>query len=205
MTKRRWIFALIVLSLFVAGIGARAAFIRATQGKRPAYMLTREATQYNADGTSRRVFREIRYVSSSGNWRSIQQYESGMTIDTIAVVGQGVFATRSKDGSVHFLSNYDAPTPLLTADGFRKSGYLRTENVLGHEVFVTRATNNQGVEFYSDPLLAGAQVKMVNRSDTHTVVIEPMSVVMGEPTSSQFVVPAAVPINYDTYNNLHKK
>ena len=149
MRTRKWLFGLILVGLFVAGIAARSVFRRLSEPVRPAYTLTSEATQYNSDGTTRRVFVETRYVSSSGNWRSVKQYDGGLVIDTFGIVGQGVFARRNNDNKINFLSAYDAPASILTAEGFQTHGFLRTETLLGHQVFVTQAVNTPEVEFLS--------------------------------------------------------
>ena len=205
MRRSRWIFGLILVGLFVAGIAARAAYRKATQVNRPAYTLKTEGTQYNHDGTARRIFVETRYVSSDGNWHDTKQYDSGMVVDTFGIVGKGVFARRNNDAKISFLSSYDAPSAILTAEGFRQHGFVRTESILGHQVFVTNPVNTQEVEFYNDPMLGGATIKMVNKKETSTVVIEPLSITMGEPPASNLPMPPDLEISYDTFNALHKK
>lgn len=204
--KRRttWAFGLILICLFVAGIGARSAFRRITQHSRSGYTLTSEGKQYNQDGTSRRLFFETRYVSTNGNWHDVKEYDGGMVINTFGIVGQGVFARRNADNNLSFLSSYDQPSPVLTAEGFQQHGFLRTETLLGHQIFVTNPINTPQVELYNDPLLDGAVIKMVHKEDTNTVVIEPLAVVMGEPSASALLMPTGLQVSYDTFNNLHK-
>jgi hypothetical protein len=45
---------------------------------------------------------------------------------------------------------------------------------------------------------------MVHKKDTNTVVIEPLAVVMGEPSASALLMPTGLQVSYDTFNNLHK-
>jgi hypothetical protein len=192
------------VTLFLAGIIARATYIHASQPARPAYTLSSKTTQYNSDGKVLPLFVETLYMSETGNWHSIQQYARGKKVETFGVVGQGVFSKREGDEKVSFLSNLDSPVPILTAEGFQKSSdFLRTETVMGYPTLVTKANNDDQMEFYCAPAIGGANLKIVQRSDTSTVITEPTNLVFGEPDSALIKMPAALTVSYDNFNKIH--
>jgi hypothetical protein len=206
MTKSKWFLAVTLFTLFLAGIMARSTFIRASQLNRPAYTLSSQATQYDPDSAVRPLYIETLYMSATGNWHNIKQYASGAKVEAFGTVGQGVFAKREGDAKMNFLSSYDSPKPILTAAGFQKSsGFLRTETVLGYPAFVTKADNDSRVEFYCAPIIGGANIKIVHRNETKTVVVEPTSLVLGEPDSSLIKMPVGLPVSYDNFNRLHSQ
>jgi hypothetical protein len=204
MIKRKWFLPVVVIGLFLVGIVVKSAFTHASQIARPAYTLRSQATQYDSDGTARSLYVETLYVSASGNWHSVKQYAGGVK-EAFGEVGQGVFSRRDGDNELGFVSKYDSLRPILTADGFLKSSdFLRTETILGYPAFVTKAQNNSQVEFYCAPIIGGANIKIVNKSDeTKTVVTEPLGLVFGEPEPSLVKRPADLPVNYDNFNKLH--
>ena len=103
-----------------------------------------------------------------------------------------------------FLSNLDSPLPILTAEGFQKSSdFLRTETVMGYPTFVSKAYNDSQTEFYCAPVIGGANLKIVLRSETSTVITEPTSLVFGEPDSAFIKMPAALTVSYDNFNKIH--
>jgi hypothetical protein len=204
MTKRNAFVAFIVVMLFLGGIIARTTYNRVTQPNRPAYTLSSQATQYNSDGKVMPLFVETLYMSETGNWHSIQQYARGKKVETFGIVGQGVFSVRDGDEKVSFLSNLNSPRPILTAEGFQKSSdFLRTEIVMGYPTLVTKAYNDPQMEFYHAPIIGGADIKTVLRSETETVITEPTSLVFGEPDSSLLKMPQGLPVSYDNFNKIH--
>jgi len=204
MTKRKGLFVVTLVMLFLAGIVARTTYIHASQPGRPAYTLISQTTQYNSDGKVLPLFVETLYMSETGNWHSIQQYARGKKVETFGVVGQGVFSKREGDEKVSFLSNLDSPLPILTAEGFQKSSdFLRTETVMGYPTFVSKAYNDPQTEFYCAPVIGGANLKIVLRSETSTVITEPTSLVFGEPDSAFIKMPAALTVSYDNFNKIH--
>jgi hypothetical protein len=204
MTKRKGFYAVILVMLFLAGIIARTTYNRVSQPNRPAYTLSTQATQYNSDGKVLPLFVETLYMSETGNWHSIQQYARGRKVETFGIVGQGVFSVRDGDEKINFLSNLDSPLPILSAEGFQKSSdFLRTETVLGYPTLVTKAYNDPQMEFYHAPIIGGADIKTVLRSETETVVTEPTSLVFGEPDSSLLKMPQGLPVSYNTFNRIH--
>ncbi|HBB94772.1 MAG TPA: hypothetical protein DC054_05220 [Blastocatellia bacterium] len=145
-------------------------------------------------------------MSSSGNWHDVKQYAAGMKVDTFGTVGVGVFAKREGENKVNFLSSYDAPRPVLPSDLLQKNAdLLRTETVLGYPAFVTKANNNPQMEFYKAPIIGGDDIKLVDKSETYTVVIEPTSLVPGEPDASLLKTPADLPVSYENFDKVHAK
>jgi len=204
MTKRKALVAAFLVMLFLAGIIAKTTYNRVSQPNRPAYTLSTQATQYNSDGKVLPLFVETLYMSETGNWHRIQQYARGKKVETFGIVGQGVFSVRDGDEKVSFLSNLDSPRPILTAEGFQKSSdFLRTETVLGYPTLVTKAYNDPQMEFYNAPIIGGANIKTVLKTETLTVVTEPTSLVFGEPDSSLLKMPQGLPVSYDNFNKIH--
>jgi len=204
MAKRKWFFAGVLVTLFVAGIVAGSKFIHASRLNRPAYTLTSQAMQYDPDGTARSLYTETVYMSSGGNWHSIKTYATGAKLETFATVGQGVFNRRNNDDKLNFLSTYESPRPILDANGFQASAnFLRVETVMGYPAFVMKADNGPQVEFYCAPVIGGANIKIVHRDATKTVVIEPTNLTFGEPDPSLIPMPSGLSINYDNFNKMH--
>lgn len=204
MRKTQWLTGVILVTLFVGGLATRRVLMRSSGPPRPAYTLNSTATQYYPDGTARPLFVETMYMSATGNWHDIKQYASGMRTDTFGALGSGVFAQREGEGKLHFLSGYDSPRPIITADRLqRNSNLMRIETVLGYSTYVTKASNDSGTEFYQAPIIGGADLKLIDRSDTSTLVVEPNSLVFGEPDPALLKMPSGLPINYENFNKIH--
>jgi len=202
MTSKRSVLVLTFVLLFVGGIIARRALTHATEVKRPSYAFKTQATQYDDDGTVRPLYSETMYMSATGNWYSTKQLPNGKKVETFGTVGQGVFTRRNGEAQLNLLSAYDSPRPILTAEGFLKSpNFLRTEQVLGYPTFVTNG--GDGSQFYNAPIIGGAFLKLVLRQGTSTVVVEPSSLVFGEPDPSLVKMPTGLPVSSDNFNNIH--
>jgi hypothetical protein len=59
------------------------------------------------------------------------------------------------------------------------------------------------VEFYSAPIIGGAHLKIVHKSESKTVIIEPMSLVFGEPAPALLQTPVGLPVSMEHFNRIH--
>ena len=203
--KRRLLFLLLVVIVAGgAGITTKKALTQTKQVKRPAYTIVWQATQYDAAGRATLDHTETRHVSSSGNWHSVRQYADGRIEETFAEVGRGVFLMKGQ--KLHFLSQ-SSPPPVIDEEELKNSsGYLRTENVLGHPAVVIKSERGDiRSEFYRAPALGGDEIKMVFYRGATTIVVAPVSIVFGEPEPALLKLPEGLPEDYTHYERLHGK
>lgn len=59
--------------------------------KRVAYTITWKAEDHFDDGRVVDVYTETRYIASSGEWHSLRQMTNGVTLETFAEPGRGIF------------------------------------------------------------------------------------------------------------------
>ena len=204
MKKRLLFLLLVVIVAGGAGVTTKKALNQTKQVKRPAYTIVWQATHYDAAGRATPDSTETRYVSSSGNWRSVRQYADGKIDETFAEVGRGVFSKKGQ--KLHFLSQ-SSPKPVLTEEELKKSSdYLRTENVLGHLAVVIKSERGDiRSEVYRAPALGGDDIKIVFYRGATTIVVEPVSLVFGEPEPALLKLPEGLPVDYKHYEKLHGK
>jgi hypothetical protein len=193
----------ILIGAVVLGVVTRMNFTRSMQNKKTAYTVVLQATEYDASGKGTPVYTETRYASANGNWYSIRLYADGRNDETFALIGRGVYA---KVGSkLNFLSDYDAPTPMMSLEKLQKSpNYVRTETVLGQEAAVLKTGDpNNVIELYRAPSLGGDIIKMVRHAGSETVtVLEPLSLTFGEPDASLLKMPN-LPVDRTHFEELH--
>jgi hypothetical protein len=205
MSKRYLAPAVIVIVAFVGGIAARSG-LNSSRLKHPAYTITWQATDYDADGTATPLYSVTKYVSSSGNWRSVRHYPDGTVEETFAEVGRGTFAKRGQ--KLHYLSGASGGRA-VTAEGLLKSpDFLRTETVLGQQAIVVKAAGEKSdspvrAEFYCAPALGGDDIKVVLRRGEKTLMEEPVSLVFGEPDPSLLKASENLPVDYEHFRKLH--
>lgn len=204
--KRRLILVVLVVIAGTAGFGARRAMNSLAKEKRPAYTIVWQVIDYHSDGKQELNYTETRYVSSTGNWRGVRQYTNGKSDETFGEVGRGVFLHRGR--KLHFLSDYAAPRALLSEAQLRMSpNYLRTDKVLGYEAIVVSSGNRPRTcsEFYKVPAFGGEVLKtvMCHNEQGDKTVLEPISLVLGEPEASSLVTPKDLPVDYEHFKQTH--
>lgn len=206
MLKRLLILVVLVVAVGTAGFGARTLLNSVATEKRPAYTVVWQATDYYSDGKVEFDHIETRYVSSTGNWRSIRHYADGKRDETFGEVGRGVFVIgRHK---LHFLSEYGALPQALSEEQLRKSpNHLRADQILGYDAIVVSFGNRPRTcsELFKVPALGGEVLKTVichNELGDKTV-LEPIRLVLGEPDPSLLKFPTDRPVDYEHYNQTH--
>ena len=93
-------------------------------------------------------------------------------------------------------------TRLLTQRGHRK----RADRVLGYEAIVVSPGNSKSCsEFYRVPAFGGLTIKTVMCLDEtgSKMVLEPMSLVLGEPDASSLETPKELPVDYEHFKQTH--
>lgn len=208
MVKRLLIVVVLVVVAGTAGFGTRTLLNSFATEKRPAYTVVWQATDYHSDGKVELDYTETRYVSSTGNWRSKRRYSDGKSDETFGEVGRGVFVYGGQ--KLHFLSDYGAPRPVLSEAQLRMSpNYLRTDKILGYDAIVVSSGNRPRTcsEFYKVPALGGEVLKtvMCHNEQGDKTVLEPISLVLGEPDASLLKFPADLPVDYEHFNQTHPK
>jgi hypothetical protein len=206
MVKRLLILVVLVVVAGTAGFGARTLLNSFAKEKRPAYTVVWQATDYHSDGKVELRYTETRYVSATGNWRGVRQYPNGKSDETFGEIGRGVFVHRGK--KLHFLSEYAAPRQLLSEAQLRTSpNYLRTDTVLGYDAIVVSSGNRPRTcsEFYKVPAFGGEVIKtvMCHNEEGDKTVLEPISIVLGEPDASFLKRPADLPVDYEHFDQTH--
>lgn len=206
MMKRRLVLGVFVIIAGSAGFGARTVLNSPAQEKRPAYTIVWQATEYHSNGKVQLDYTETRYVSSTGNWRGVRQYANGKRDETFGEIGRGVFVHRGK--KLHFLSEYAAPKPVLSEAQLRNSpDYLRTDKVLAYDAIVVSSGNRPRTcsEFYAVPALGGEVLKtvMCHNELGDKTVLEPISILLGEPDASLVRSTANLPVDYEHFKKTH--
>lgn len=182
MNKRR----LILLALVVSIGGAVLWLVIRTQGsnnkKFAPYIIMLKATDYYDDGRVVDIYKEVRFVDSRGNWRSLLTYINGQTIETVGEEGKGTFTIDPKERSRQFRNPHTGHVENL--QNVKKSKqYLRTTLILGNTTYLMKVRGPDGSDlyFYHAVDLNGDIIMSSYRGDGFRRVIEPVSVWRGEP------------------------
>lgn len=153
--------------------------------KRVAYTITWKAEDHYDDGRVVKAYTETRYVASSGEWHSFRQMANGVSLETFAEPGRGVFVVDHKAKK----NWHEAPYTVKTQEAgkrYRGTDYVRSELVLGYDTDVVKAERaGKRFEFYQAPGLNTDTIKQTERAATYTRIIEPVSITVGEPSSAQ--------------------
>lgn len=183
-----WI-ALIVVFSAEAGFAARTRFSGSVK-KHPAFTITSRTTYINPDG-SESVAHETRYVSSSGNFRTIQTGENGRMREYFFERGRGQFSVKHDDKLLiqnKLVSPNAVDTaPLPTAEQLLSHPqFLRTETLMGYTAYVLRVMDEEtglpSTDIYRTVELGRTPLKVINYSGGNVQAItEPVSITLGEP------------------------
>lgn len=192
MSKRK----LVLLVLVIMVSGAALWWVIRTQGsnnkKFAPYIIMLRATDYYDDGRIVEVYKEVRFVDSRGNWRSLLTYANGQTIETVGEEGRGTFTIDPKDRSKQFKNQHTGHVDNL--QNLKKSKqYQRTALILGNATYLMKVRGPDGSDlyFYHAVDLNGDIIMSSYRGDGFRRVVEPVSVWRGEPRSD--FVRASVP------------
>jgi len=177
-----------------------AALAQEEQGetKQPAFTL-HSRVQMNLGEAGREELKEVRYVSSSGNFRAVYTRADGsVSSEQVFIRGRGFFNV--DHGHRMIAPNRSNPpetatTPPPTAEQLRASPhFIRTEEVLGRTTYVHRIkdakTGQPDVDYYFTPELGRVPLKTVEYASGKVfMVTEPTGIVFGEPEAAQLKLP----------------
>jgi TonB family protein len=198
---RRSIVTLAALLLVAQLCPAALAQEEQQQGetKQPAFTL-HSRVQMNMDEGGRQELKEVRYVSSSGNFRAVYTRADGsVSSEQVFVRGRGFFNVHH-DHKLITPNKSNPPdtattTPPPTAEQLRASPhFVRTEEVLGRTTYVHRIndakTGKPEVDYYFTPELGRVPLKTVEYAGGKVVIVtEPTSIAFGEPEAAQLKLP----------------
>jgi hypothetical protein len=129
------------------------------------------------------VYRERRWISSSGNWRSVQERTDGQSVERFSDLGGGVYQVDEKGKKLVRLGSApgDSPTGSATASA-EASKYIRTETLLGFDTDIYEIEIPGGSALlYRARQLNGDIIKVMRRSAKNTFTLEATRILLGEP------------------------
>jgi hypothetical protein len=200
MTNKR-ILLVLVLTVLAVGIGAATRGQLTGRGAQPAFTLISRVTHFSPSDTSQQLHgEETRYVFSDGSYRVVFDGEP----DTKGVAphreyffkyGAGFFEVDFKkkqlvrDARMSQNARGHAPA---TAEALRSDPqFIRTETLFGMTAYVMRITNEQtGLPttdlYFAVETGANNPLKEIDygRNGRVVTIVEPLSIVFGEPNSS---------------------
>jgi hypothetical protein len=176
--------ALVVLVICLTASGWLNGAQADRPGNRVAYTIVWHASVLFDDGRIADTFTETRYVSSRDSWRSVKVFSDGTEEESFAEKGRGMFVLDHSERMMYRVRPYrrsENPQRLLRSDR-----YVATHNLLGHTVYQLRhREGDTEVEAFYSPDLNGDLIKQVVRRAGSTMMLEPKSISLGEPTSEQ--------------------
>jgi hypothetical protein len=160
-----------------------AAFAIQAQQPKPAkfvpYTIRWQMTEYYTDGRVVQTYTETRTTTPDGNWHSVIHFPNGTTIERIAEAGSGVFGVDRRTGERRLQGQFP---DRLRGDAQGHKNHVRSERVLDQEVEVLRfEQDGKSHELYHARHLNNDIIKTVYRDKDVTRVLEPVSIVLGEP------------------------
>lgn len=180
--KRGWLLIGILACSAVAILAAKSH----KPQKHVPFTITFRAEDRFDDGRVVQAFTETRYVSSTGDWRSLRQLPSGAVIERVGIAGRGVYTIDAQAQKMWFNSPYSDTFP-KAGERRRGNNYLRTETVMGYAADVVKLEGaGKSFEIFQATKLSGFVVKQVERGQGLTRIIEPTSIIVGEP-DNQFL------------------
>jgi TonB family protein len=166
--------------------------------KQPALTLHSRVSMNLGEGGGQEL-KEVRYVSSSGNFRAVYTHADGsVSSEQVFVRGRGFFNVHH--GHKLITPNRSNPpdtaaTPPPTAEQLRASPhFVRTEEVLGRTTYVHRIkdakTGEPEADYYFTPELGRVPLKTVEYASGKAFMVkEPTSIAFGEPEAAQLKLP----------------
>jgi hypothetical protein len=186
--KRAWLLIGIFTCSAAAILAAGAVRSQKPQKHVPFTITFKAEDRYN-DGRVVQAFIETRYVSSTGDWRSVRRLQSGALIERVGIAGRGVYTVDAQAQKMWFNSPYSDRFP-QPGERLRSDGYVRTETIAGFSTDVVRVeVAGKSVEFFQAPNLNNFIIKQVERSAQLVRSIEPTSITLGEPAAESLKFP----------------
>lgn len=202
--KNLFVGALVACAV-VATAAAKYYGLARTHGaaRQVPYTITWRVTDWEG-GKVTGAYTETRYVSSSGNWRSVKQFSDGRTEETFAEAGRGVFLLKPAEGKMVFLSGHEIHKRDPEAQR-RSPNYVGSDTLLGYAVHkVEQRQGETSVVFSHAAALNGDMIGMSQRDGDCGFSVEPVSIVEGEP-GREALAHGELPADYEHYRKLHGK
>jgi len=168
------------LAAFAQGPPASPDAARASIGYSAEYTAT-----YQTDSREPQVvYKELRFVSSTGNWRSVQKHSGGKTVEKFAEIHNGLFLVDENEKKLIRLAPYTGVQKLGSEhENQGRSRFINSEQMLGFEVDVFRVETDQGtLVLYRAPKLNNHIVKVIRQGTNSTFTLFAISITLGEPS-----------------------
>ena len=148
--------------------------------KRIAYTIVLKALDYYDDGRIVETYKETRYVSANGDWRSVKQFYRGFVQETVGIVGRGVFSVDKKAKKLRFHVPYSTN---YVGEAVSRSRSAREVKLLGYDAYVKRIPRGGNTMFVTRaPGLNGDVIQIMTREAGFTRIVEPVSIEIGQPS-----------------------
>jgi hypothetical protein len=142
------------------------------------YTITWRMTEQYADGRVVQTYTETRSTSADGTWHSVILFPDGQSIERVAEAG-GIFGVDRRTGERRLQGQ---SSERLRGDARGHKNRVRSERVLDQEVEVLRfEQDGKSHELYHARRLNNDIIKTVYRDKDVTRVLEPISIIPGEP------------------------
>ena len=201
---------LISVTIFVMGAMTASLAYAINYTRRPnGFTMISRQVHTPADGAPVLVADIERYQKSDGSWRLTTTYYNPdgtiRKVDTgFGQLGRGVFQVNEKATRLNFISPMSPQAHVVSASDMRQDpNFVREDSVLGYETIVARQSEEDGAyaEVYRAPALQGMPIKIVFSSGAGTMVIEPTSIALGEPSETVFTEMPDYQVNYVNFEN----
>jgi hypothetical protein len=139
------------------------------------------------------VFHEIRYVSASGKWKSLQEHTGGKFVERFGLPGRGLFEVNHEHKELIRLAPYSPQPGLAPAQPRSQERFVRSERILGFDTDVFEVTfevdDGTRLLLHRARQLGGAVVKLVRVNRSNTFTLEATRILQGEPIKEHFEHP----------------
>lgn len=188
---KRMTSLLILVLLFAVSVPAQDGAL-GQKGHPVGYSAEFTATIQVGSDEPRLLYKEVRWISSSGKWRTLQEHMDRKTVEKVADPELGVFRVDEKEKKLVRLGAVLQPTShQLSAVG---TTLIRSERLLDLDTDVFETVTPHGsILLYRARQLNGDVVKVVRRGTKDVFTLEATKIVIGEP-DPQLLKYAAYPI-----------
>jgi TonB family protein len=152
------------------------------------FTLTSRVTEYDDRGNSFPSMSMKLYYSSSGDWRRVMTYASGEVVETINLLGRGIYF---HDHGNNLLLKIANGGPGLMGQStvqalMANPNFVRTEDVLGQVAYLQhKEIAGLKEDIYFTPATGPFPLKHVTYSEGFKQVEEPVELNFGEPDESE--------------------
>lgn len=180
--------------LFATSIGVCVSTtVPAAAQLRIAFTLVLQTTDYAATGVGAAVSTETLYVSAGGNWHMVRLFANGKRFEYFKDE-RGIFLVNSVERKL--IKVVTPPAEIIDHPNFKNVGKVsqwnRRELLLNYfaDVYVQEGYEGAASEVYLIPEFGNLIVKLVQEIEGSKRVVEPISIRLGEPSSTLVRGPA---------------